>query len=465
MDKADIADMCKDLGFGGGVKIKLINGVEAAKAGGGVPASPPAAAPPPNAHGGGGGGGFAHAAPVTQAVVVHPGTPPPGMPVPPTYQPPMPTPAPFGHCPLCHSKGFQKAVYPGSPYCGKRCGQEAKAAGWKDGTPPNLGQPMTAVTVAGPPPGMCGFCGQKPVSHGHPYCGRGCGTKAKAAGMVTPAPAPLPAAPATPSSPHGTCAFCLSKPVSVGHPFCGGTCAKNAKAVGWKGGTPPGGAPQPTTPTAVAQPPLTLSPATLAPAPQPCPPGMCTMCHSKGFSKPVFDITKSPYCGRGCVGEAKAAGWVPGSPGIGSPAAAAVLPPVGMVSPAGVVSPAVTSPALATYRVIVPINPAAPGMVIAADLTVTSVTLGSAEDTKGITKGSKVFSVNRVPVVDMMGFYTEVTKGIASPVSLELTHAPVVTPVTPVAPIGGGLGAPPAGQGALPGNLLGPGSPTPLVMW
>jgi Fe-S-cluster-containing dehydrogenase component len=381
MDKADITSMCADLGLGGGIKLKLQKGVEAAKAGGGAP-TPPQTLPnaTPRAVGVGGGGAYAPAPPahVAHAMVVPSGAPAPGMG---PCQPP--TTAPHGQCALCHSKGIQKNAYPGSPYCNNTCVREAKAAGWVKGAPPGFGQPVTAVTVswpgftpaAGPPAGMCGFCGQKPLSPPHPYCGKTCADNAAAAGMTTPrSPAPAPALSTAPAS--GTCKFCWSRAVSAGQPFCSGTCAQNAQTAGWVGGTPPGGAPQPTTPVTVAQPPLGLSPVALAPA-LPCPPHMCTMCHSKGISKPAFQgPPASPYCGRSCVNEAKAAGWVPGSPGIGLPVS--------------VVSPAVRPAAVQTYKVVVPIDPAALGMILCKDLTISSVTPNSPIDSKGVLKGSTI---------------------------------------------------------------------------
>ena len=73
------------------------------------------------------------------------------------------------------------------------------------------------------------------------------------------------------------------------------------------------------------------------------------------------------------------------------------------------------------YNVLTAINPEAPGMVISDDLTVISVTPGSEPDIRGIKQGSKVYSVNKIPVMDTLGFYTEVSKGIKEPVLFELT--------------------------------------------
>ena len=417
MDKDDITEMCKDLGIPGGIKAKLNKGLRELKAQGGGAAAPPPAA----------------AAVVPAAVVSAPAavvvpnamSPPPpqgGSPAPPAYQPPgTPTPTPPGMCARCYLHGKPNIpAYQGTPYCGKRCRDAAKQEGWVDGNPPGYqpapGQAITSVTVAGPTAGqasaLCGFCGVKAVQPGHPYCGRGCATKAKASGMSSPVtprqpvasavatpmasavatpmattpmavtPGPPAAAVTSPTAPPGMCAFCWSKPVATGHPFCGSTCGQAAKAAGWKGGLPPGSAQS-----------LTLSPA---------------------------------------VGMASAGG------GAGSP----------VISPA-----AVASPAVPTYHVMVPINPAALGMQVGADLTIENVTPGSMEANAGIAKGSKVCSVNSKPVLDQMGFFTELAQSVGAPVRLELTYAAP----SPVPGGGGGLGQPPSGTGPLPSGPVPPG--------
>jgi hypothetical protein len=95
---------------------------------------------------------------------------------------PAPSPPPQGMCPYCHIvKGRAKQVHPGHPYCGRRCGTEAAAAGWRNGAPPagppaGPSTPPDAVLTPQLSPAslatMCCLCKQRPRFGGSLYCGK-----------------------------------------------------------------------------------------------------------------------------------------------------------------------------------------------------------------------------------------------------------------------------------------------------
>jgi len=67
--------------------------------------------------------------------------------------------------------------------------------------------------MQGPPTGWCDYCHQKPKFPPYNYCGKICGSKAKATGGMFP-PGPI------------LCKQCGQRPVHKGHQFCGKNCAK-----------------------------------------------------------------------------------------------------------------------------------------------------------------------------------------------------------------------------------------------
>lgn len=218
-------------------------------------------------------------------------------------------------------------------------------------------QPVSAALSPSPcPAGICGFCRSRPVYQGSPYCGNRCKGAAKSAGWVNGSPPGQPAVGAV----AGLCGFCRAKPVFGTHPYCSKGCANKAKAAGLS-------PPATTTPVAVA---VVSTAASPTGSPQ-----QCSFCRSR----PV--AAGHPFCGQACAGHAQKAGWqgttLPPSPtpvvatALASPLAGGGVSAISVSSPLSPALPA--SPKIATYHVTFPFNPAAPGMRIAADLTIEHV--------------------------------------------------------------------------------------------
>ena len=135
--------------------------------------------------------------------------------------------------------------------------------------------------------------------------------------------------------------------------------------------------------------PMAAAPSGAAPAAAtPCPVGMCPYCHSIGQQNKIKKRAK-PYCTKSCATNAAQAGWVNGQPPA-APAPAPAPPPApapGPAPPTATATPAAAAPAAASptptapqYHVMCPLNLAAGlGMILADDLTITSVTPGSVE--------------------------------------------------------------------------------------
>jgi hypothetical protein len=234
-----------------------------------------------------------------------------GLGAPPSFVSPRPSPPP-GMCKFCQSRPGVNDGRVIHPYCGQACHQQAIAAGWSEaGFPP--GAPQAAVQ-AHPLPGVGG-----PVAVA--------ATVAPVAGqvaVVAPFGQPHPAAA------PGMCKFCTVRPAYQGHSWCGKSCAGKARAAGWQGDSPPPASlsPMPGSPSLPVALPFTTSPQMNQPAAPPGAPGvpintalspvavvtpvaaagMCKFC----TARPAFQ--GHPYCGKGCGGKAKAAGWVDGNP-------------------------------------------------------------------------------------------------------------------------------------------------------
>ena len=159
--------------------------------------------------------------------------PPVGLGQPPSGAAPQPgslalSPCPPGTCGFCRSR----PVFKGSFYCGKGCMSKAQQAGWVDGAPPAAGAGGGAAKAAAAPSGACPagscpFCHSKgvskPVALNQPYCGRTCGQAARAAGWVDGTD---PAAVTAATNAGTICRQCFQKPQQKGHPYCSKSCAK-----------------------------------------------------------------------------------------------------------------------------------------------------------------------------------------------------------------------------------------------
>jgi len=74
------------------------------------------------------------------------------------------------------------------------------------------------MQMQGPTTGWCDYCHQKPKFPPYNYCGKACGSRAKATGS-------------TPSNGPVLCKQCGQRPVYKGHQFCGRNCANTWQAM------------------------------------------------------------------------------------------------------------------------------------------------------------------------------------------------------------------------------------------
>ena len=133
-------------------------------------------------------------------------------------------------CAFCRSK----PMAPGHPFCGRKCASQAAAAGWIGGTPPPAAVlPVVARPIPQPPtagvaaPGYCAWCHARPVSHGHPFCGRHCAGTAKAAKWSPPI---APAAHASPIAAPAPIAYSKGAATAAPQPTAAAVCSQPSQA-------------------------------------------------------------------------------------------------------------------------------------------------------------------------------------------------------------------------------------------